>query len=243
MIVITFSVLRNAVIAPKFSRTSSARVRGVFQGREKPKVTIHLSPRFSVSSSVTAVISSSRKTSFKYFLAVAIASKAFIRRAPRYEIDVNIRAAQIASNAPLAGKLGSKERSSAACGSDLLALSEAGNLGLRRRVVLPFDRDKFRTTSVTDRPGDWGGLYEKILDEVEMRQDLLIIKAKSETEAYTQVNHVIVDNAISLGLALQQPVAAMVVWDGKSRGAEDYTEEFGIYARSRGIPVDGVMSL
>ena len=133
--------------------------------------------------------------------------------------------------------------SSAACGSDLLALSEAGNLGLRRRVVLPFDRDKFRTTSVTDRPGDWGGLYEKILDEVEMRQDLLIIKAKSETEAYTQVNHVIVDNAISLGLALQQPVAAMVVWDGKSRGAEDYTEEFGIYARSRGIPVDGVMSL
>jgi hypothetical protein len=45
--------------------------------------------------------------------------------------------------------------SSAACGSDLLALSEAGNLGLRRRVVLPFDRDKFRTTSVTNRPGDW----------------------------------------------------------------------------------------
>jgi hypothetical protein len=76
-----------------------------------------------------------------------------------------------------------------------------------------------------------------------MRQDLLIIKVKLETEAYTQVNHVIVYNAISLGLDLQQPVAAIVVWDGKSRGAEDYTEEFGIYCRSRGIPVDGVMSL
>jgi hypothetical protein len=88
-----------------------------------------------------------------------------------------------------------------------------------------------------------GALYDKILDEVEVRQDLLIIKVKSETEAYTQVNHVIVDNAIPLGLDLQQPVAAIVVWDGKSRGAEDYTEEFCIYALSRGITGDGVMSL
>src|SRR5450432_2011251 len=46
--------------------------------------------------------------------------------------------------------------SSAACGADLLALSEAGALGLRRRVVLPYDRKEFRATSVTDRPGEWG---------------------------------------------------------------------------------------
>ncbi len=31
--------------------------------------------------------------------------------------------------------------SSAACGADLLALDEAGALGIRRRVVLPFDAD------------------------------------------------------------------------------------------------------
>jgi hypothetical protein len=32
--------------------------------------------------------------------------------------------------------------SSAACGSDLLVLSEAGNLGLRRRIVLPFEPEE-----------------------------------------------------------------------------------------------------
>jgi hypothetical protein len=33
---------------------------------------------------------------------------------------------------------------SGACGADLLALSEAGALGLRRRIVLPYERALFR---------------------------------------------------------------------------------------------------
>lgn len=59
--------------------------------------------------------------------------------------------------------------SSAACGADLIALSEAGQLGLTRRVILPFERGRFRETSVTDRPGDWGTLYDEILDALEAR--------------------------------------------------------------------------
>ena len=46
--------------------------------------------------------------------------------------------------------------SSAACGADLIALDEAGALGIRRRVILPFDRRRFRETSVIDRPGRLG---------------------------------------------------------------------------------------
>jgi hypothetical protein len=42
---------------------------------------------------------------------------------------------------------------SAACGADLVALEEAERLGLRRRIVLPFPPERFRKTSVTDRPG------------------------------------------------------------------------------------------
>jgi hypothetical protein len=61
---------------------------------------------------------------------------------------------------------------SAACGADLIALSEAGSLGLRRRVVLPFDRKRFRDTSVTDRPGGWGPVYDQVLDDVETAGDL-----------------------------------------------------------------------
>src|SRR5688500_11638506 len=54
--------------------------------------------------------------------------------------------------------------SSAACGADLLAQAAAGLLGIRRLVILPFERDRFRETSVTDRPGDWGQAYERLLD-------------------------------------------------------------------------------
>ena len=46
--------------------------------------------------------------------------------------------------------------SSAACGADLIALSEARELGLGLRIILPFARDKFRISSVADRPGIGG---------------------------------------------------------------------------------------
>src|SRR5215510_14628657 len=54
---------------------------------------------------------------------------------------------------------------SAAYGADLIALDVAGALGLRRRVVLPFAAERFRQSSVTDRPGDWGPLFDQIIGE------------------------------------------------------------------------------
>lgn len=133
--------------------------------------------------------------------------------------------------------------SSAACGADLLALSAARAVGVRRIIVLPFEREKFRETSVTDRPGEWGSLYDRILDEAQKAGDLQILHLKSEEEAYAETNHVIVDEAISLGQKLQVPVSAVVVWDGKSRGKGDLTEEFGRYARSKKVGVIEVMTL
>ena len=133
--------------------------------------------------------------------------------------------------------------SSAACGADLLALSAAGTLGVRRIVVLPFERAKFRETSVTDRPGEWGSLYDSILDEVWKAGDLRILHLKSEEEAYAETNHVIVDEAISLGEELRVPVSAVLVWDGKSRGKGDLTEEFGRYAGRRKVAVVEIMTV
>lgn len=132
--------------------------------------------------------------------------------------------------------------SSAACGADLLALSAAGALGVRRIVVLPFERAKFRETSVTDRPGEWGSLYDHIVGEVQKAGDLRILHLKSEEEAYAETNHVIVDEAISLGQEFRVPVNAVLVWDGKSRGKGDLTEEFGTYARGRKVAVIEVMT-
>ena len=133
--------------------------------------------------------------------------------------------------------------SSAACGADLLALAEAGKRRLRRRVVLPFERERFRTTSVTDRPGDWGALYDRVLDEVQKKGDLLIITAGSEDKAYAQTNHAIVDEALSIGQELGESLVGMLVWDGKSRGPEDLTEEFGGYAKSKGIHIIEVSTI
>jgi hypothetical protein len=133
--------------------------------------------------------------------------------------------------------------SSAACGVDLLALSEAGRLGLRRRVVLPFTRERFRSTSVTDRPGEWGLLYDDVLNEVEKSGDLVVMQLSSGNEPYAEANHLILDQALLLGQQLQHPVTAVLVWDGKSRGEGDLTEEFGAYARKKGFPVVEVMTL
>lgn len=130
---------------------------------------------------------------------------------------------------------------SAACGTDLLALEEAGRLGLRRRVILPFARERFRATSVTDRPGDWGPIYDAVMDDVQARGDLVVL-AEESSKVYIEANHRIIEEALALGRMLQDGVTAVRVWEGRSRGAGDVTEEFGLYAQARGVPVADVMT-
>jgi len=133
--------------------------------------------------------------------------------------------------------------SSAACGADLIGLTEAGKLGLRRRIVLPFDRTKFRAASVVDRPGDWGALYDTILDEVESQNALTIVNTAAHAEPYSMVNGVILADAVSLGREEGEPVNAALVWDVVSRGEQDYTDEFGMKARKLGLAVLEVLTV
>ncbi|MGI8992063.1 MAG: hypothetical protein ACR2I2_21105 [Bryobacteraceae bacterium] len=125
---------------------------------------------------------------------------------------------------------------SAACGADLLALSETGAIGRRRRAILPFERERFRETSVMDRPGDWGPLYDTILDEVEC----VVLTGKGEgPEAYAATNLAIFDEAEKIGTE----VMAVLVWDGSSRGSDDQTAGFGDEARRRGLAVIEISTL
>lgn len=101
---------------------------------------------------------------------------------------------------------------SAACGADLLALDAAGELGIRRRIVLPFPREQFRASSVVDRGGEWGAPFDAILDAVTARGDVFGLGYTPENEtAYLETNHVILELAISIGIQLSQTVRVLVM--------------------------------
>ena len=134
--------------------------------------------------------------------------------------------------------------SAAACGVDLIALEQAGALGLRRRVVIPFGRERFRAGSVVDRPGPWGGLYDGILDAVEARHDLVVLRTLPDDEtAFAAVNEAILDEAQAMARSAGAPLRAVLVWDGQARGSGDVTWGFGDAARRRGLELIQVSTL
>jgi hypothetical protein len=161
---------------------------------------------------------------------------------PRFPLR-NVQIVRTRARAVLLEKGATALVSSAACGADLIALSEAGQLGLRRRVILPFERMRFRETSVTDRPGKWGPLYDQVIDEVEAAGDLVILRNEPDDEAYSAANHVILDQAIALAKESHKAATAVLIWDGISRGDHDLTEEFGAEARKRGLVVTEVRTI
>jgi hypothetical protein len=135
---------------------------------------------------------------------------------------------------------------SAACGADLLALSEAGQLGIKRRIVLPFDRTRFRTTSVTDRPGDpttdWGTIFDQVVKELAPSADVVTLNQDGSENAYAAANVKILSEAQDLAQQTGVDLVAVRVWEGDSRGEGDLTEAFGDEARERGLPVLDVLT-
>jgi hypothetical protein len=130
--------------------------------------------------------------------------------------------------------------SAAACGADLLAQDAAAELELRRRIVLPLPRPEFRAQSVTGRPGEWGPLFDRLLDSLPASD---VIEMARESEPFFAGNVRILEEAIALGRAAGQPVAAIVVWDLASRGEGDVTEHFRREAVGRGLEVFDVATL
>lgn len=142
---------------------------------------------------------------------------------------------------------------SAACGADLLALDAARTLGIRRRIVLPFDPSRFRATSVVDRPGNWGSLFDTLYEEARARNDLVIVSHEGDDEeAYAAATERIIAEALELAKeeanreSVEPPDSqpmAIVVWDGRSKGEGDLTAEFAVLARENGMRVIEVETL
>lgn len=133
---------------------------------------------------------------------------------------------------------------SAACGSDLLVLETAAQLGIRRSVVLPFDRASFRATSVTDRPGEWGPRFDAVMDEVSARGDVLDLGLDpDDPRTYARANVAIYRQALAIAGKPDEDFMALVLWNGETRGAGDVTEGFLHEARHRGWPTTEIDTL
>lgn len=136
--------------------------------------------------------------------------------------------------------------SSAACGADLLAQRLATDLGFDRRIVLPFPPDRFRDSSVTDRPGNWGPLYDEILRITPPAAIRVLYPNDEPDDAYAAVNAAILEDAEALArrapAGAAHPILAVVVWEGAPRGADDLTADFAAKARARGIPVSEILT-
>jgi len=134
--------------------------------------------------------------------------------------------------------------SSAACGADLIALQTAGELGIRRLVILPFAPERFRETSVVDRPGDWGPLFDRVIAEVQATGGLVDLDLPSgDDDSYIIANRAIIEESLDLSESTGEPIAAVLVWNGVSRGPGDVTNAFGDAARARGWKVLEISTL
>jgi hypothetical protein len=126
----------------------------------------------------------------------------------------------------------------AACGADLIALSVAEELGVRRHIVLPSAVADFRAHSVADRPGDWNGLFDRLIVEARSTGDLELLDLRvTGSAAYLQTNVAILDRASTMARDTAGAMAALAVWDGALTGRTDYTQDFVEAARRRGISV------
>lgn len=134
----------------------------------------------------------------------------------------------------------------AACGADLLALSVASDLGLRRRIVLPFAVEVFRAGSVVDRPGayPWGELYDRFVQEARSGGDLILLGFDPhDPSVYERTNGGILDEALSMAAETHDEAEAIVVWDEERRSGHDFTGHFASEARLRSMQVTPIAIL
>jgi hypothetical protein len=128
---------------------------------------------------------------------------------------------------------------SAACGTDLLVLEVAGQARVMREVLLGAEPAVFRKESVTDRPGDWGEMFDKVMRTAKVE----VLKLPAGQEGYLQTNLDLLDRAEALAKKYETSVKALVIWNGQSRGSDDVTGHFLEQAKRRGIAVTQISTL
>ena len=138
---------------------------------------------------------------------------------------------------------------SAACGSDLLAIQAAEELGIDSTVVLPFDHVLFRASSVVDRPGDWGVYYDEVVHQLKDAGRLVELSFQNnDPDAYLKTNHYILQRAEEIAnhvAVINRPnfkeLMAVIVWEGKPKDSDDSTYHFMEEAKKRNFEIRQVI--
>jgi hypothetical protein len=130
---------------------------------------------------------------------------------------------------------------SAACGTDILALEAATDLGILSTVVLPFPPAIFRSMSVTDRPGDWGVRFDRLLASSASSGNIIVLDEESTSEAaFMKANWSIL--YLANEVAIPRKIAC-VAWEGGSREGEGITAHFLRSALSLGFETDVILTV
>ena len=128
---------------------------------------------------------------------------------------------------------------SAACGADLIVLDVADAMGVERYVLLPSKPAEFRNSSVIDRPGDWGDVYDRELKTSQVK----LLKLPEGQQGYLETNLRLLDQGQALARKHSASAEALIVWNKKTRGPDDVTAHFLAQAKLRKIPVTEIATL
>jgi hypothetical protein len=132
--------------------------------------------------------------------------------------------------------------SAGACGADIVAQELASELEIPAWIVLPFAPERFRETSVVDRPGDWGPRYDKLIASAARAGRLIAHNHLPGDDAtYLAANEDILDAAVRF--AAGRELRAVIAWDGVPREGTDITQLFAQSAHTRGMPVHEILTL
>jgi len=128
---------------------------------------------------------------------------------------------------------------SGACGADLLAIEAATERHMKRYISLGAEPAEFRKTSVTDRPGNWGELFDQAIKTATVE----VLKLQEGQEGYLETNLKLMDRAQAVAKQSGTTVEALVIWNEQSRGPDDVTDHFLQQAKQRKIPVTQISTL
>jgi hypothetical protein len=134
---------------------------------------------------------------------------------------------------------------SAACGADIVALEAAAALGLRACIVLPFDRVRFRRTSVEDRGVSWGPRYEAVLRYADATGGVVVLgdAPGTDNDAYARANERIFVEALGLARSAHATPIALAIWDANPRATTDATRDFLEGAKRNGMATFSISTL